>query len=62
MHNVSIKTQGNKVVITADLSRKPLPVSNPESPNVLVASTKGNQDLVHNNKLYKIGLNIFTRK
>jgi len=59
MKNVEIKTEGTKMIITVDTSKEFGPSASGK--NITIASSEGNQDVVINGKVVKIGLNVYRK-
>ena len=59
MKNVEIETKGDKLVITIDTTKEfGLSAS---GKTIIIASTGGNQDVVVNGKIVKVGLNVYRK-
>ena len=59
MKNVEMKVEGDKLMITVDLTKEYGPSSSGKT--IIVASSEGNQTIDYKEGQYKLGLNIFRK-
>lgn len=59
MKNVEIETKGSKIVITIDASKE-FGLSE-SGKTTIIASTQGNQDIIVDGKIVKLGLNVYRK-